>query len=50
MYQSLTYLQGTLEQKNNELDIFLNRMIRYYPDSKNDIGNYILIRLSKHQE
>ncbi len=50
MNHSLTYLQSTLEQHNNELDIFLSRMIRYYPDSKNDIGNYILIRLSKNQE
>ncbi len=46
---SLTQFQSSLEKNKSELDLFVKNMIRYYPASKNDIGNYILIRLSKHQ-
>lgn len=46
---SLAQFQSSLEKNKNKLDLFEKNMIRYYPASKNDVGNYILIRLSKHQ-
>jgi hypothetical protein len=45
MIESSSTFQARLERSEETLNEFIVRMNKFYPDSKKDLGAYILMRL-----